>query len=55
MAKEPDKPKPGPEAERLTIDNPDWEDAMGKALEKKRPPEGWPDHKDEPDEEEAPE
>lgn len=33
--------KPGPEPERLKIQG-DWEEAMKRALGKKRPPEGWP-------------
>ncbi|MCH7876214.1 MAG: hypothetical protein IH965_13055 [Gemmatimonadetes bacterium] len=33
--------KPGPEPERLKIED-DWEKAMGKALKKKKPAEGWP-------------
>lgn len=32
---------PGPEPERLKIEG-DWEEAMKRALGKKRPPEGWP-------------
>ncbi len=35
------KATPGPEPEHLKIDG-DWRAAVGKALEKKRPPEGWP-------------
>ncbi len=33
--------RPGPEPETLKIEG-DWEDAVGKALKKKKPPEGWP-------------
>ena len=40
------KPKPGPEPERLKLEG-HWEDAAERMLEKKRPPEGWPDHHDE--------
>lgn len=40
------KEKPGPKPERVKIDE-DWEDAIDKALKKKRPKEGWLDHKDE--------
>ena len=40
------KAKRGPKPERLKIDE-DWEDAVKKALKKKRPKDGWPDHKDE--------
>ena len=32
---------PGPEPDRVKIDL-DWEDAIKRALGKKRPPEGWP-------------
>ena len=32
---------PGPEPERLKIEG-DWEEAMKRALGKKRPSEGWP-------------
>ena len=35
------KHHPGPEADRLKIDG-DWKDAVGKALDKEKPPEGWP-------------
>ena len=35
------KAKPGPGAERVKIDL-DWEEAVKRALGKKRPPEGWP-------------
>lgn len=37
----PDKSKPGPEPERLEIED-EWESAVKKALEKKRPAGGWP-------------
>ena len=33
--------KPGPEPDRVKIEG-DWEEAMKRALGKKRPPEGWP-------------
>ncbi len=33
--------KSGPKPERVKIDK-DWEDAVGDALKKKRPAEGWP-------------
>lgn len=33
--------KRGPKAERVKIEG-DWEDAIDKALSKKRPKEGWP-------------
>ncbi len=35
------KPKPGPDPERLALDG-DWQEATKKALKKERPPEGWP-------------
>ena len=39
----PDKKKqPGPTPDRLKLDGVTWEDAVKKALEKKRPKEGWP-------------
>jgi len=43
-AKKPKKKrfKPGPQPERVKIRE-DWERAIDKALEKKRPKEGWPD------------
>lgn len=42
MAKDADKKKkPGPDPDHLKLEG-DWEDAMKKALEKKRPKEGWP-------------
>jgi len=34
--------KPGPVPDRVKIES-DWESAMGKALKKKRPDEGWPE------------
>jgi hypothetical protein len=33
--------KPGPEPDRVKIEG-DWEEAVKRALGKKRPPEGWP-------------
>jgi hypothetical protein len=36
------KKKRGPIADRVKIKG-DWSEAMKKALEKKRPAEGWPD------------
>jgi hypothetical protein len=37
------KTSKGPEPERLKISGvADWEDAVGIAMQKKRPPEGWP-------------
>ena len=42
MAKDAKKKKPGPEAERLKLDEDDWEEAAKKALKKERPEGGWP-------------
>ena len=41
------KEKRGPKPERVNIDE-QWEDAIKTALEKVRPKDGWPDHKDDP-------
>jgi hypothetical protein len=41
-----EKRKPGPEPERVKTDL-DWEDAVKKALKKKRPEGGWPKPEDE--------
>ena len=49
MAKRPKQPKqhkrpkqqPGPKPDTLTVEG-DWEIAVRKALEKKRPKRGWP-------------
>ena len=38
------KKKPGPVPDRVKLDEPDWEEAIDKALKKERPPEGWPKH-----------
>jgi hypothetical protein len=52
--KAPDKRNPGPSPERLRLEGP-WEEAVDKALGRKRPVGGWP-KKDQPaDEEPAPE
>ena len=37
--------KRGPKPDNLKVEG-DWEDAMKKALRKKRPKDGWPDQKD---------
>lgn len=42
MKKSTSKSKRGPIPERLKIKG-DWETAVGKALKKERPKEGWPD------------
>jgi hypothetical protein len=36
-----EKKKTGPEPDTLKIEG-DWETAIKKALDKRRPPEGWP-------------
>ncbi len=41
MAKTPKKRRTGPKPERFKIKG-DWETAVGKALKKERPKEGWP-------------
>lgn len=46
MTDKPKKSKPGPDPERLKIEG-DWEEAAKKAMQKKRPPEGWPNPDDE--------
>lgn len=38
-----DKKKPGPEPDRLRLDEQDWEEAVKRGLKKKRPKDGWPD------------
>ena len=42
MSKE--KPKPGPEADRLKLEG-DWKDKLAKAAKKPRPNYGWPKRK----------
>ena len=42
------KEKPGPKPETVKIEG-DWEDAVGKALAKKRPVGGWTKHSEEVD------
>ncbi len=39
-----EKAKRGPKEDRVKIEG-DWESAVGKALAKKRPKEGWPKDK----------
>ena len=39
--KSPQESRRGPKPDRVKIEG-DWEDAIDKALEKKRPNEGWP-------------
>jgi hypothetical protein len=36
------KKRPGPNPDHLKIERDDWKDAVREALEKKRPPGGWP-------------
>lgn len=36
------KSKAGPKPDHLKIDGVNWESAVGKALQKKRPTQGWP-------------
>lgn len=38
--------KPGPDPENLKIDEDSWENAVKKAITKKKPKDGWPEHKD---------
>ncbi|MBB6428464.1 hypothetical protein [Algisphaera agarilytica] len=42
MSDEKKESSPGPEADRLKIDE-DWESAVQKALNKPKPEEGWPE------------
>jgi hypothetical protein len=41
VKKKPKQQKRGPKEERLKIEG-NWKDAMKRALQKKRPAEGWP-------------
>lgn len=41
MSEQKNKKPTGVKPERVKIDM-DWEDAVGKALDKKRPKDGWP-------------
>ena len=36
------KKKPGPKEKHLEIESDDWEEAIGKAIKKPKPVEGWP-------------
>ena len=38
------KKKPGPKEQHLEIEADDWEEAIGKAVKKPKPAEGWPKH-----------
>jgi hypothetical protein len=42
MAKKAKKAKSGRKEDRLKIESQNWEEAIGKALKKKRPQQGWP-------------
>ena len=33
---------PGPDPDRLDVEEEDWQEAVKKALKKEKPPEGWP-------------
>lgn len=35
--------RPGPKPETFKVEGMDWEEAMKRALQVKRPPEGWPE------------
>ena len=41
------KDKTGPKPDRVKIDK-DWEDAIGYAMKKKRPADGWPEPEKKP-------
>ena len=45
MKNPPDTTEPGPRPDRVKGED-DWEDAVKKALKKKKPPEGWPKEPD---------
>ncbi len=38
-----ERQKPGPKPETFKVEGMDWEEAMKRALQVKRPPEGWPE------------
>ena len=42
MNDKPKKKQSGPKPDHLKLDEDSWQDAMGKAMKKKRPKEGWP-------------
>lgn len=42
MKSSEDGQKTGPKPDRVKIDT-DWKDAVGKALKKERPKDGWPE------------
>lgn len=46
---ERNKRKSGPEPDRLKIDDMSWQEAMGKAIEKEKPKEGWPEPEKKPE------
>lgn len=45
--------RPGPDPERLRIEEEDWENAVKRAIKREKPAEGWPEDADQPDEKEA--
>ena len=53
MAEDALNKQPGPKPDRLHIDG-DWEEAVKKALKKKRPKEGWPSPEEMPEQEDEP-
>ena len=44
------KKKPGPKEKHLEIEADDWEEAIGRAIKKPKPAEGWPKHDEDDDE-----
>lgn len=36
--------KPGPKEETFKVEGMDWEEAVRRSFQVKKPPEGWPDH-----------
>ena len=42
MTNKRSSPKTGPKPDRVKVEG-DWEDAIGKALKKPRPKDGWPE------------
>ena len=37
------KQKSGPKPDHLKLDDTSWQEAMGKAIKKEKPKEGWPE------------
>ena len=48
------KKKPGPAPDHVKLDDEDWEEAIGKAIKKPRPAEGWPKPEDDESKDDAP-